>query len=443
VSDLGIKFELPITTERQLNVFVQSAFGVIIPNVHVCPTHSTPWEVFADSYFARAPVVVVKGSRGFAGKSHLMSVLGLTSAITLGADVNVLGGSGQQSARVLETMQSLWLRTPLKTMLEGEAARKTRLTNGAIITALAASQTSVRGPHIPRLLLDEVDEMDLGLLNASLGQPMSRNGVPACTTIGSTHHNPDGTFTEILKQAAERGWAVHEVCFRENLKPHGWLDPAEVERARLTMPKAMFETEVELQEPSPEGRAIDTEAVNWMFKREIGEHEGREGEYVELPIVAPFPGRFATGADWARKTDRTVIVTLRMDVKPYRVMAFQTMNRRPWPYMIGQFDERVKKFPRKAAHDALGVGDVVSGFMKSRAEEVLMVGRARQDLFTNVVSAIERHEIEGPFIRSFFDDLRYVTNDDLYGSGHPPDSLVALAMAYHAARSSGYGFAVA
>lgn len=315
-----VRFELPITTERQLALFVQVAFGVVIPNVPVCPNHSTPWKVFADSYFARAPVVVVKGSRGFAGKSHLMSVLGITEAITLGADVNVLGGSGQQSARVLETMQSLWNRTPLKaTYLIGDAARKTRLSNGAIITALAASQTSVRGPHIQRLLLDEVDEMDLGLLNASLGQPMSRGGVAACTTIGSTHHNPDGTFTEILREAADKGWAVHEVCYRENLKPHGWLDPAEVERARATMPKIMFETEVELQEPSPEGRAIDTEAVEWMFKKDLGEWVGQEGQYVELEVLAPFPARFATGADWAMKHDRTVIITLRIDCKPYRV----------------------------------------------------------------------------------------------------------------------------
>ena len=37
---------------------------------------------------------------------------------------------------------------------------------------LTASQKSVRGPHPPSLLLDEIDEMDLEIFDAALGQPM-------------------------------------------------------------------------------------------------------------------------------------------------------------------------------------------------------------------------------------------------------------------------------
>jgi hypothetical protein len=32
---------------------------------------------------------------------------------------------------------------------------------------------------------------------------------------------------------------------------------------------------------------------------------------------------------------------------------------------------------------------------------------------------------------------KYATVDDLYGGGHPPDSIVAGAMAYRASQSSG------
>jgi hypothetical protein len=57
----------------------------------VCPGHSTPWRAFCDAYFARTPVQVWVASRGFGGKSFLLSLLGLVEALTLGADTNLLG----------------------------------------------------------------------------------------------------------------------------------------------------------------------------------------------------------------------------------------------------------------------------------------------------------------------------------------------------------------
>ena len=46
--------------------------------------------------------------------------------------------------------------------------------------------------------------------------------------------------------------------------------------------------------------------------------------------------------------------------------------------------------------------------------------------------AIERHEIVCPRIDAFYTEHKYCGEDDLFGSGHPPDTLVAMALAYHA-----------
>ena len=95
-------------TDRDLLAFVEETFGVHIPAVACCPEHVAPAQAFCDAYYNRANVAVWKASRGFGGKSTLLALLALTEAITLKADVTVLGGSAQQSERVLEVMTLLW-----------------------------------------------------------------------------------------------------------------------------------------------------------------------------------------------------------------------------------------------------------------------------------------------------------------------------------------------
>ena len=75
-------------------------------------------------------------------------------------------------------------------------------------------------------------------------------------------------------------------------------------------------------------------------------------------------------------------------------------------------------FPALAPHDQL--------------QGVRLVGRVRTDLFRNYIGAIERHEIVCPRIDAFYTEHLYCGEDDLFGSGHPPDTVVAMALAYHA-----------
>jgi hypothetical protein len=427
-----------LRADAELLEWVDKTFGVRIPNKRVCPTHRSPAEAFCDAYFARSPVMIWKGSRGFGGKSFTLGLLGVTLGCTLKADVTVLGGSGQQSARILEGMTKLWAAPEApRHLLAGDPGTKTtRFRDGQQIIALMASQNSVRGPHPQALLLDEIDEMDLDILEAAQGQPMDRGTVRARTVMSSTHQNPDGTMTAMLRRAAEKGWPVYEWCWRETLEPHGWLTRDQVDRKRQEISAQMWDTEYDLQEPSTEGRAIDTEAVGRMFQRALGEFKGGDREAIVLETRVPV-GRYAHGADWAKKKDWTVVVTLRTDVQPYRLVAFQRVQRRPWPQMVGILDERVKLYgdaTSKAWHDGTGVGDVVAGYLKSDAKPFMMVGRARADLLSEYIGAVEHDEIAAPFIESMEAEHKYATVDDVYGAGHLPDTIAATALAYRAAK---------
>ena len=450
------RFHLPIADEDSLREFVRVAWGVEIPDVQVCPDHTTPWRAFADAYFARDRVTVWKASRGFGGKSFLLALLALTEAATLKADVNVLGGSGEQSENVHRYAKQFWDHedAPSGLLASDPLKRETRLVWGNVIKALLASSRSVRGPHPQRLRLDEVDEMELSIFDAAMGQAMSKNGILAQTVISSTHQHADGTMTKVLQRAAEKDWSVYEWCYHET--EMGWLSSAEIEGKRQDVTAVMWNVEYDLQEPSPESRAIMPEAVAAMFCADLGQFRGGNGEYIEIepplteclacglvaefsdecpechgPEVEPVP--YATGADWARKTDWTVIPTARMDVQPARLVAFERCGRLPWPVMVGKLDARLARYGGRACHDGTGLGDVVDGYLEHEAHGFLMVGRARSALLSNYISAVERGEIESPDITFMHDEHKYASVDDVYGSGHLPDSIAAMALLWHAA----------
>ena len=202
----------------------------------------------------------------------------------------------------------------------------------------------------------------------------------------------------------------------------------------------MWETEYDLQEPSPESRAILPAAVDAMFKRDLGVFEGYNGQYIE--IEPPEEGAsYSHGADWARKKDWTVIVTFRRDTNPMRLVAFERIGRKPWPVMIGRLDERVKRYPGHGRHDATGLGDVIDAYSYAGLSPCVMVGRARADLLSEYIAAIERREIEAPMIKFMYGEHKYASVDDVYKGGdkhHLPDSIAAGALAYQM-KSWGFG----
>jgi hypothetical protein len=427
-----------ITAERDLADYLWATFGVRVPSARVCPHHRAPWEAFCAAYFATAPVIVIKASRGFGGKTFLLGLLATVLGTVLRADVTVLGGSGGQSQRVLRAMRQFWnAPNAPRDVLRSEPGRmRTEFAFGNEVEALTASQRSVRSPHPQALLLDEVDEMPLDIFEAAMGQTLSARGIAARTVISSTHQYPDGTMTAVLKMAQEKHWPVYEFCYRETLEPHGWLLASEVARKRTEMTEAMWLTEVELQEPTAEGLAIVREAVAGMFRGP--ESDGKPG--VEERWEEPVGGAtYAHGSDWGKRTDYSATATLRTDVKPMRFVALYRDRRRPYYVMAETLNERQRDYGGPASHDANGVGEAVGEHLTGDEVEHFRTwqGPARIRLFSRYIKAVESGSVLAPRSRPWVDAHRYLTNADLYGTGHPPDEFVACALAYRAATGGG------
>src|SRR5215212_9220773 len=98
----------PPETYDELYEIIKILWGATIPRTPVCPEHSTPFAALAEAYFGTAPVSVWVGSRGMGGKSRTLAYLALTEAVLLGAEINLLGGSLEQSLNIANAMREGW-----------------------------------------------------------------------------------------------------------------------------------------------------------------------------------------------------------------------------------------------------------------------------------------------------------------------------------------------
>lgn len=262
---------------------------------------------------------------------------------------------------------------------------------------------------------------------------------PEYIANGILVHN---TFTKVITEARQKKLPIHTWCFKEVLKtesnPTGWMTEEFIERKRLSVPAEMFRVEYELGEPAGGARAFDLTALEDTFVHMEPLRHTDKGSDEELVFEEYHrKGVYAAGADWAKEKDFTVITVIRVDCDPWRTVYVRKMNRRPWPYMIGQFNEIVSRYQAVSAHDATGLGNVVHDLVDERTSKILMVGKDRTKLLTDYITAVERGKYQMPRNSPLYEAHRSVTVDEVFGGGqwnsHLADEVAACAIAHRAA----------
>jgi hypothetical protein len=241
----------------------------------------------------------------------------------------------------------------------------------------------------------------------------------------------------VLHSFVAEGVVVHN-CYRENLEPHGWLTKDDLARTRSRISDAVWRNEYELQEPSPEGRAIDTEAVEKAWDKEQGEFGGEENTLIE--IEPPISGAtYYTGVDWARDSHWTVIITYReVSQQVWKRVAFERTGRLPWPTMTTKLTHRLTRYPGRCCHDMTGIGTVIDDYLVippgSTVEGVSLMGAERTQVFQEYIVRVEAGGFSGARITYAYGEIKFCTNKNLSSgnNNHPPDSLVADALAWRA-----------
>ncbi len=203
---------------RHLRNFIRRTTGVEIADTPVCRGHHTPWEFFQEIYYKRPSLALILGPRG-GGKSFLTALETHVQSLWMpNHATRILGGSLSQSEQVYQALRDIVRgsedeREVLKLLKEGAHYR-----NGSEVKILAASSTSVRGPHVPSLKLDEVDEIDPDCRESAMGMCMNRNGIPASVIMSSTWHRIGGPMSLLMERAQGGEFPLYSFCVFEILE---------------------------------------------------------------------------------------------------------------------------------------------------------------------------------------------------------------------------------
>lgn len=161
--------------------------------------------------------MLVLGSRG-AGKSFLSAIdTHLTSRWNPRHGTRILGGSRAQSEQVYRALREVvcyghGLKGSDADCIEKLNCSEALYKNGSEVAVLAASSKSVRGPHVPSLKLDEVDEIAPDIREAAMGMCMEMHGSTASVLMTSTWHRVDGPMTGLLDRASAGEFPLYTFC---------------------------------------------------------------------------------------------------------------------------------------------------------------------------------------------------------------------------------------
>lgn len=203
--------------------WVHAFTGIRIARNAVCEGHSAPLDMFVEQILTRPPLVLWHGPRG-GGKSFLSALdTHMTSRFNPRHGTRILGGSKAQSAQIYEAIRDAVQHgvgplgsdaDSIATLLKTEAL----YVNGSNVSILAASPTSVRGPHIPSLKLDEVDEIPDDLRQSATGMCMDIRDQKASILMTSTWHRMAGSMAALMEQGRNGEFPVHTFCSFEILE---------------------------------------------------------------------------------------------------------------------------------------------------------------------------------------------------------------------------------
>ena len=261
-------------TKEHLALYCATVLRVKVPHPAYCEDHQSPldalWAAYADEdYFS-----IWHAMRG-SGKTLMLAALSFVESLFKPrCGITVLGGSLEQSQKCVSYLDGFWQLpsvVPLaKKLLAGGmvGGRGFRLKNGSWVTALAASQKSVRGPHPQRLRLDEVDEMAPEIFDAALGQPKANYGIPDQVVASSTLHHPFGMMADLVDSREERGATLYRWCVEEvRDSAGGFWSSEEIDRRQKQVTQAMWDSEYLLKRPMIGETIYDFELVEQAYQR--------------------------------------------------------------------------------------------------------------------------------------------------------------------------------
>lgn len=331
------------------------------------------------------------------------------------------GGPVGWFAPTYKLMLDVWrdlsaMLRPVLRRANGSEHRMELITGGVLDFWTLEDQDAGRGRKYQRVVIDEAG------LSSRLLPIWSQAIRPTLADLAGDAWfvgTPKGRngFWELYERAGqERGWARWQQPTESN--PH--IRPEEVAEMRASMPALAVAQEVD---------AEFTEGELTLFA--IGDIDRAHDPGAPAPPGAR--GTYLTTVDVGRRRDATVINTLDIAALPYRRVAFDRLERVPYPAIQAAIAARARAYPGALVVESNGVGDPVIENLEVPATPFVTTARSKLQALQALQLLLERGEL-----RAAWDSReRTALIGCAWDEEHTPDEVMSLAIAAHTLQSFG------
>ena len=200
---------------RDLRRMARDVLGLVVPDTPVCEGHDTPMDYLWHACHPRGDSALVWACRGGSKTMLAAAATVIESVFTPGLATCILGGSLAQSSYMYDYVRAFLQRPEMAPLAAKVTSSRAALANGSTVEILAQSDRAIRGVHVPRLRLDEVEEFRDDLFQAALFLPTSSGGAGARIEMLSTMHRAYGLMSELVDDHERRGLRLFRWCLWE------------------------------------------------------------------------------------------------------------------------------------------------------------------------------------------------------------------------------------
>ncbi|HET6494272.1 MAG TPA: hypothetical protein VFH61_02780 [Thermoleophilia bacterium] len=187
-----------------------------------CREHTPPFQYIADSFFDRYDAAIIWACRG-GGKTYGgATITALEAIFKPGIEQKIIGASEKQARKMFNKFVPM-MEANYSHLILHLTKERCELVGDGLVEALTASNTSIMGDHIPRVRIDEIDELHPDVLRGAKAIAMAsdRHGhhYDAKIELLSTYHRPYGNMHEEVARLTAAGakhykWCVFDVLQR-------------------------------------------------------------------------------------------------------------------------------------------------------------------------------------------------------------------------------------
>jgi hypothetical protein len=257
-----------------------------------------------------------------------------------------------------------------------EQAHRLELLSGGVVEGWSLDDpNALRGRRYKRVIVDEARLIpDLERALFAVIRPTLARLKGDCYLI-STPAGLDG-FHALYQRGmnAERGWA----SFRFPTHANPYIAKSELDEIKTMLPATVYASEILAE-------FVDTGLTVFRQADIAAAEDGAQG-----PVAASSERRYLTSVDVGRRQDATVIATVDVTDEPFQLVAFDRLERIPYPVIQARIAERARAYTGRLIVESNGVGDPLIENLDVPAEPFVTTAKSKVQAIQSLQLLLEQ-----------------------------------------------------